>query len=215
MKIALIGGTGFIGSHILKELLDRGHEITSISRKADKIEHKNNKLKVVNIDVNDTDNLARALRNNQIVISAFNAGWDNPNLYDDHTNGCESIQMATRAANIRRYFVVGNAGSLFNGSTQLVDTDNFPAEMKDGAKASRDHFEKLRRETYLDWVYLSPPMEIDKNTTTGRTNKFRTGKDEPVVKEGVSSISVQDLAIAIADEVEDRKYSRQQFTVGY
>lgn len=213
MKVALIGATGFVGSQVLKELLNNNHEITAIARKTDKIEM-SDKLQPINIDITNTKALTEALRGNQIVVCAYNAGWDNPNLYKDYLVGYESIQKATRAANIRRLFVVGNAGSLYDGGKQLVDTDEFPEKMREGAKASRDHFDLLRRETFLDWVYLSPATDM-MTTAQERTGRFRVGRDEPVVKEGTSSISVQDLAMVIADEIENRKHSRQHFTVGY
>lgn len=215
MKVALIGATGFVGSHILKELLTREHEVTAIARNVEKIDIGETGLKAASIDVNDKEALTEILRDNSIVVSAFNAGWDNPDLYNDYLNGYESIQQAIRAANIRRYFVVGNAGSLYIGGKQLVDTPDFPEEMIQGAKASRDYFDKLRRETYLDWLYLSPQIEMNKDISVGRTGRFRTGRDEPIIKEGVASISVEDLAMAIVDEVESRKLSRQHFTVGY
>ncbi len=215
MKVALIGATGFVGSHILKELLSKEHEVTAIAHNVEKIDIGETGLKVASIDVNDKEALTEILRDNSIVVSAFNAGWDNPDLYNDYLNGYESIQQAIRAANIRRYFVVGNAGSLYIGGKQLVDTPEFPKEMIQGAKASRDYFDKLRRETYLDWLYLSPQIEMNKDISVGRTGRFRTGRDEPIIKEGVASISVEDLAMAIVDEVESRKLSRQHFTVGY
>lgn len=213
MKVALIGATGFVGSQVLKELLARDHEVAAIARNTDKIDVKAGKVKTVSVDITNTEALTEVLRGNSMVVCAFNVRWDNPNIYDDYLKGYESIQTAVRAANIRRFFVVGNAGSLYIGGTQLVDTDDFPTEMKEGAKASRDHFDKLRRETYLDWVYLSPPTQMNKDTE--RTGRFRIGRDEPIVKDGISSISVQDLAIVVADEVENRKHSRQHFTVGY
>lgn len=215
MKVALIGATGFIGSQVLKELLARDHEVTAIARNTDKIEVKDEKIKAVSVDITNTEALTKVLRGNSMVVCSFNAGWNNPNLYDDYLEGYESIQTAVRAANIRRFFVVGNAGTLYIGGTQLVDTNDFPKEMKDGARASRDLFDRLRRETYLDWVYLSPATEMNENIVSERTGRFRIGRDEPIMKDGISSISVQDLAIVVADEVDNRKHSRQQFTVGY
>lgn len=215
MKVALIGATGFIGSQILNELLAREHDVIAIARNTDKIDVKDGKVKAISVDITDTEALTEVLRGNTMVVCAFNAGWDNPNLYDDYLKGYESIQKAVRAANIRRFFVTGNAGSLYIGGTQLVDTADFPAQMKEGAKASRDHFEKLRRETYLDWVYLSPSTEMSKDVAAERTGRFRIGRDEPIVKDGISSISVEDLAMVVVDEVENRKHSRQHFTVGY
>ena len=82
MKVALIGATGFVGSQLLEELLSRDHEVTAIARNADKITVKNDKLTAVSVDIKDTDALTEVLRNNQMVISAYNAGWDNTNLYN-------------------------------------------------------------------------------------------------------------------------------------
>ncbi len=41
MKIGIIGATGKAGSRILKEALDRGHEVTAIVRNAAKITEEN------------------------------------------------------------------------------------------------------------------------------------------------------------------------------
>lgn len=217
MKIALIGATGFVGSRILEELLTReqDHEVIAIARNVEKIDVKNPKVKAVSVDVSDTAKLAEALKGCKVVINAFNAGWDNPNLYDDNMKGNASIQSAVRAANIRRYFVVGNAGSLYEGSKQLVDTDDFPKEMKEGAKASRDYAQILRRETYLDWVHLAPQVGMNESVKTGRTGRFRTGSEEPLVKDGTATISAEDYAVAVANEVEKKAYSRKSYTVGY
>jgi len=40
MKIALLGATGFVGSAILKEALERGHSVTAIVRDTGKLEKK-------------------------------------------------------------------------------------------------------------------------------------------------------------------------------
>lgn len=32
MKIAIIGATGFVGSEVLKEALNRGHQVTAVAR---------------------------------------------------------------------------------------------------------------------------------------------------------------------------------------
>jgi hypothetical protein len=48
-----------------------------------------------------------------------------------------------------------------------------------------------------------------------RTGKFRLGKDDLLVNDKGSSISFEDFAVALADEIETPKHSRQRFTVGY
>lgn len=69
------------------------------------------------------------------------------------------------------------------------------------------------RQAPFDWTYVSPSAEIDEGARTGR---FRTGTDQLLVDQhGRSSISMEDFAVAILDEVENPKFSRAGFTVGY
>jgi hypothetical protein len=65
----------------------------------------------------------------------------------------------------------------------------------------------------LDWTILSPAMTIAPGERTG---SYRTGTDQLVVDEnGKSEISTEDYAVALLDEVEHQRFSRQRFTVGY
>lgn len=216
-KVVLIGATGFVGSHILKELLDRNYEVIAVARDTDKVQVKNDKLTLLSIDVNNTEELAEGIKDATVVISAFNPGWSNPNIYDDYLKGAASIQAATRKAGIKRLIVIGGAGSLHDEKgKQLVDRDDFPAEIKAGATAVRDYLEELKRETYLDWEFFSPAIEMNASVDTGRTGKYELGTDKPVYRiDKRSIISVEDLAVVIVDEVENHKFSRQQFTAGY
>jgi putative NADH-flavin reductase len=79
MKIALLGATGFVGSALLKEALDRGHVVTAIVRHPGKLE-KREGLTAKAGDVYDTASFATLIRGNEVIISAFNPGWKNPNL---------------------------------------------------------------------------------------------------------------------------------------
>ena len=93
MKVALLGATGFVGSALLKEAFDRGHVVTAIVRHPEKLE-KREDLTAKAGDVYDTASLATLIRGNEAIISAFNPGWKNPNLYDDQVRGTASIIVA-------------------------------------------------------------------------------------------------------------------------
>ena len=58
-------------------------------------------------DVYDTASLAALIRGNDAVISAFNPGWKDPNLYDDQVRGTASIIDAIKDAGIKRVLWVG------------------------------------------------------------------------------------------------------------
>src|SRR5260370_13107578 len=89
MKLALLGATGFVGSALLKEALDRGHVGTAIVRHPEKVE-KREGLTAKAGDVYDTASITTLLRRNEAIISAFNPGWRNPTLYFDPLSGQQS-----------------------------------------------------------------------------------------------------------------------------
>ncbi|SFI96986.1 hypothetical protein SAMN04515648_2222 [Phyllobacterium sp. CL33Tsu] len=213
MKIALIGATGFVGTQILKEASSRGHVVTALVRNVDKVE-KRDGIKAVEADALNTADLAAKLKGNDIVISAYNPGWDNPDIKAVHIAGSKSITEATKQAGIKRLIVVGGAGSLrAPDGSQFVDGAAFPAEYKEGALGARQALEDLRSETALDWTFVSPPFEL---VPGERTGKYRQGKDEPVFSaDGKSTISTSDLAVAILDEAEKPAHAQERFTVGY
>ena len=79
--------------------------------------------------------------------------------------------------------------------------------------AGRDFLNALQRESQLEWTFLSPSALF---TPGDRTGKFRLGKDDLLVDaNGKSWISMEDYAIAMAEELETRNHSRRRFTVGY
>jgi len=211
MKIALIGATGFVGSAILNELANRGHEISAISRTAGT----NANVNWQQADISNVEELHKLLATNDAVISAYNAGWTNPNLYDDFLSGSKAIQQAVKKSGVKRFITIGGAGSLFVAEgLQAVDTPNFPKEYYAGATAARDYLNILKEETELDWAFFSPAFEL--LPSTERTGKYRLGLENPVFDaNNRSALSVADLAVVIADEVENPKHHQQRFTAAY
>ena len=213
MKIALIGATGFVGSAIVKEALDRGHEVTAIARHPEKLEA-HGKLRSVKGDVYNFDEVGRLVAGHGAVISAFNPGWTNPDIYKQQIKGTEAIIKGVKQAGVKRVLWVGGAGGLeVKPGVQSVDTPGFPKDWKQGSLATREALNLLRKEPSLDWSYLSPSADLSPGQRTG---KFRLGKDQLLTDaNGKSHISTQDYAMAMIDEVEKPAHIRQRFTVGY
>ena len=213
MKVALLGATGFVGSALLKEALDRGHIVTAIVRHPEKLE-KREGLTAKAGDVYDTTSLATLIQGNDAIISAFNPGWKNPNLYDDQVRGTASIIAAIKKAGIKRVLWVGGAGGLeVKPGVHVVDSPDLPNWVRPGSLATIDALDQLQKEPELEWSYLSPSAELK---TGQRTGKFRLGNDQLLVDPtGKSEFSVQDYAVAMIDELERPAHVRRRFTVGY
>ncbi|WP_382163493.1 NAD(P)-dependent oxidoreductase [Hydrogenophaga sp. ANAO-22] len=212
MKIALIGATGFVGSAVLTELLSRGHSVTALARHPDKLAAQP-RLQVVKTDVTDAAQVARAVAGHDAIVSAYNPGWSEPEIYRLFGLGYDGILAGAKQAGVLRVLAVGGAGSLeVAPGLQLVDTPEFPAEWKQGALAARDLLTRLRGEKELEWSFISPPIALAPGERTGQ---YRTGGDQllPGQGEAPAGISVADLAVAIVDEIETPKHTRQRFTV--
>ena len=213
MKIAVIGATGFVGSAILQEALQRGHEVAAIVRTPDKLTP-HAKLHPKKGDVYNEDEVVQLVTGHDAVISAFNPGWSDPDIYNQQVKGARSIINGVKKAGVKRLLFVGGAGSLeVKPGVQSVDLPEFPAEYKQGALATREALNLLRNEPSLDWSFLSPSADLFPGQRTG---KFRLGTDQLLADaKGESRISVEDYAMAMIDEVEKPKHIRRRFTVGY
>ena len=202
MKVALVGASGNGGSRLLAELSSRGHEVTAIARDPSKIAILP-RVSAQKGDVFDEPGLVRLLKGHDAVISALHFTASDPKL----------LIEAVKKSGVKRYFVVGGAGSLeVAPGVKLIDTPQFPAAHKAEATKGGEFLELLRKDKELDWTFLSPSAVIAPGERTG---KFRLGKDQLLTHDKGSNISWEDYAIAAVDELEKPAHIRERFTVGY
>jgi putative NADH-flavin reductase len=203
MKIAVIGASGNAGSRISAELARRGHSVTAIARHPEKIAAQAN-VTATRGDVMDQAGLARLLAGHDVAISSVHFLASDP----------AKLIGAAKESKVGRYLVVGGAGSLeVAPGVRLVTTPGFPVAYKAEAEKGAAFLDLLRAETELNWTFLSPSALF---TAGERTGKFRLGNDQLLTSaDGKSSISFEDFAVALADEIERPAHIRQRFTVGY
>ncbi|WP_095193119.1 NAD(P)-dependent oxidoreductase [Pseudomonas sp. Irchel 3A7] len=202
-NIAIIGATGRAGSQLLEEALRRGHSVTAIARDTSKIGLRAGVASKA-VDALDAAALQAAIAGHDVVISAAHFA----------TLPASAVIGPMKQAGVKRLLVVGGAGSLLlPDGTRVIDSAGFPAEYKAEASAGALFLENLRQEKELDWTFVSPSAEFVEGERSG---SFRIGEDDLLVsREGRSWITFADYAIAMLDEVEAPKHSRQRFTVGY
>ncbi|MDO4224463.1 MAG: NAD(P)H-binding protein [Bergeyella zoohelcum] len=217
MKVAVIGATGLVGSQVVKELANRNHQVVAIARNTEKILDHSNVEKIA-LDVNSPE-LAKHLQGVDVVVNSFNPGWSNPNLADDLAKGHENILKAIKEVNPSYFLVVGGAGSLFIApNVQLVDVPDFPKEVYPAANFVRNLLAELKPRTDINWAFISPAAMFAGNPeklSFERTGEYRLGTDDVLFdKDGnPADISVADLAVAIADDVEKKAHLHKRFTV--
>jgi len=214
-KITLIGASGFVGIAILNELLNRGHNVTAIVRNPEKIAITNDRLTIKVADVTDKSALVQLCKGSDAVISAYNPGWTNASIYEETLKNYPIILDSVKEAAVKRFLIVGGAGTLFCApGIRVVDSGVIPEAIMGGVKSLGEFYLNiLMKEDQIDWVFFSPAGSLEPGNRTG---KFRLGKDELIVdKQGNSHISVEDYAMAMVDEMENEVHHKERFTIGY
>jgi uncharacterized protein len=203
MKIVVIGASGNAGSRIAAELARRGHAVTAIARHPEKIAALPG-ITAKRGDVMDQASLAQLLAGHDAAISSVHFTASDP----------ARLIAAAKEARVGRYLVVGGAGSLeVAPGVRLVATPGFPVAYKAEAEKGAAFLDLLREEKELNWTFLSPSALF---VAGERTGEFRLGTDQLLTAaDGKSSISFEDFAVALVDEIERPAHIRRRFTVGY
>ena len=214
-NVVLIGASGFVGTAILNELLNRGNKVTAIVRNPEKVTVSNSNLSVVKADVSDVESIANTSKGKDAIISAYNPGWTNPNIYEETLKNYPLILQAAKQSGVKRLLIVGGAVTLFCApGLRVVDSGAIPESIMGGVKSLGEFYLNiLMNEHDIDWVSFSPAVSLEPGERTG---KFRLGKDDLIVDaDGKSHISVEDYAVAMVDELEKPAHHQERFTIGY
>jgi putative NADH-flavin reductase len=211
-KVVIFGGTGYAGSHIAREAIARGHQVTSYSRNppASQVEG----ITYHTGSIADPAVLAAAVPGaDEIVVATHGSDVDGKKLVEL----VPALIDAVNAEGARLSFVGGAGSSLLPDGTRLVDTPDFHEEWKAEALSHADVLAALRAAPEpLKWFYVSPAALFGSWSSFPTTGAYRIGGDHLVVKEdGSSQISGADFATAYVDEIEKSNHPRQRFTVGH
>ncbi|MEV0263095.1 NAD(P)H-binding protein [Streptomyces sp. NPDC050617] len=212
-KIALFGANGTIGSRVLREALDRGHQVTAVVRDPAKITETHERLTVTTGDVLDPASVAAVAAGQDVVISAVGGG--------DGPGHLATIEPAARAlvGGLRtlgdaapRLITVGGAGSLRTpDGKQVWDAEGLPEFLLQIMHAHGDALDFYRTVGDVRWTNVSPAATIEPGERTGT---YRTALDDLVTDaDGRSRISAEDYAVALLDEVEKPQHIGERFTV--
>jgi putative NADH-flavin reductase len=203
MKIAVIGGTGMVGSRIVAEAAARGHQVTSVSRKGDA--PPSGQVAVLKASATDLGAMEQLAAQHDVVVSAIGPSREpggNPSGFPD------TLVDLAAAVSEARLIVVGGAGSLLAApGVRLVDTPEFPEIYKAEALAGAASLEALTALPEAgEWSYLSPAPMIEPGERTGR---YVVADDVPAGE----TISAEDFAVALVDEIENPAHTGRRFTV--
>ncbi len=212
-RITVLGGTGYAGSHIAKEAAARGHDVLAVSRKApeDPVEG----VSYVSGDVLDEGFLKDLAAKSDLLMLALSPRGD---MQGRVIEAARTLIPVAAAAGVR-VGVIGGAGALrvSEGGPRLIDTEDFPEEIKPESFEMLDVLEALQAsEDSLDWFYIHPAAGFGSFHPGERRGAYRVGGEVLLSdSEGRSEISGADFALAILDEIEKPVHRRRRFSAAY
>ena len=212
MRVLLFGASGRIGQRIANELLDRGHEVTGVSRSGEVEGVEDEDFEAVAGDATDPDRVAELVSGHDAVASALGPTEDQD--VDVLPEMARAVVEGMGRTDVDRLVWTGGAGALeIEPGTRLIDSEQFPEAAEPVARAAIEALEFFRGTEDLDWLYVAPATFIEPGERTG---EYRTAEGELVVDEdGESYVTMEDFAIAFADELERGDRSRVTLGVGY
>ncbi len=212
MNITIFGASGQVGRRLVDESISRGHHITAVTRSGSTTDGQGS-ITWIAADARDSRVVARLAHGQDVVISATSG----PRHGGRELASTAEALLEGVGPSGARLVVIGGAGPLIvpgtDGRLVAEDPRFVPPPIQGVAQACVEQFGVLRHNSTVDWIYFGPSAEMVPGRRTGR---FRTGTSELIVDgEGRSSISLEDVAVAVLDEVEHPKYRQTAFTAGY
>ena len=211
-RITVLGGTGYVGAAVVAEARKRGHDVTAVSRTAPTSPVDD--VTYVEGSVLDTDVLERTTAGSDVVLVALSPRGDMAGKLEGVVQ--ELVQRLAAAST--RLGHVGGASSLLTeeGGPRLWDVteDQVPDEVKPEIRTGLDVLAMLEASPEsLDWFYVSPPQDFGSWLGTESKGAYVLGGDVLLRDaHGASTISADDLALAILDEIGTPAHHRARFT---
>ncbi|GFK32376.1 NAD(P)-dependent oxidoreductase [Vibrio cholerae] len=212
MKVAILGASGWIGSHLAAEAKMRGHEVVAVVRDPAKVTLKGVAVQQLDI-LNPESSLKSVLEGVDAVIASI--GGRAACNHEMVAKTAQRLLNELPQAGVARLLWVGGAGSLeVAPGVKLVTVPGFPEEYKGEALAQGEALEVFRASNSdVNWTFVSPAAEIFPGDKQGQ---YRVGGDQLLTdSEGNSRISVADYAVALIDELEYAEHPSQRIGVAY
>jgi putative NADH-flavin reductase len=207
MKVAVFGATGFSGRAILLEALKQGHDVSILVRDASKIKIKDQKLRIVEGNIMDSQVVASILHHQDAVIQCLGVGGKGdgkPTTFISEANKIIVDEMEKQK--VSRLIAMSNVGAGNSLSFQPWLFTNFilPYFMK-WLKViidDKNRMEPTIMNSELEWTIVRCPNIIDK-TPKGNVHPTLEGKGLKL------TVTLGDMAEFIIHQLTDSTYLRQ------
>jgi nucleoside-diphosphate-sugar epimerase len=207
MKVAITGGTGFIGRHLARDLVSRGHEVILIARG----QYKRNTQPVegaslLSLDTNDTVNLTRAFEGCDAVVHCAGTSVEDSKqtFYRLHVEGTRSAAIASENARVRKFVLVSYLNVRPNVKSEYHTTKWQGEEI---VRASKLNF------TILKAGLVYGPGDHLLNNLSNLFRKMPVFAAVGLKEKTVRLVAVEDLVDVIRASLDPDRFARQTVAV--
>lgn len=209
MKIAVTGGTGFIGGHLAQRLAAEAHEVVLLSRGSDRPEQpgaEKARMEFVSSDLSDPEVLAEALANCDAVAhcAGINRELGKQTYQTVHVEGTRNVVQAARRAGVKKIVLMSflrarpNCGSAYHESKWAA--------------------EEIVRGSGLDYTIIRAGMVYGRGDhmldhLSHALHTFPLFAMVGFKEKGIRPLAVEDLVEVLAAALVEKRLSRQTIAV--
>lgn len=203
MKIAIFGGTGRTGQHLVRQALEKGHQVVVLARNPDKLSIEDPGLNTIQGDVKDPQAVQKTVAGVEAVLSALGPTSNQPTF--EVSQGMSNILNAMKNEGVSRLVITAGAGVGDPNDTPKFFNHvmNFLLKlMARNVLADMSKVVEMTRASDLEWTVVRLPMLTD-DPKSGNVKVGYVGK-------GMGSrISRADIADFMLSQLTDQTYIRK------
>jgi NADH dehydrogenase len=149
MNVLVTGGTGFVGSHLTRELAERGHDVTALARTPDGADLHPDVETVVG-DVTARDSIEPAFEGQDAVVNLvslsplFKPKGGDERHFEVHLGGTENCLRAAEAQDVSKFVQMSALGADPDGDTHYI--------------RAKGEAERAVRDADVDWTIFRPSV---------------------------------------------------------
>ncbi|PHF10912.1 NAD(P)-dependent oxidoreductase [Bacillus wiedmannii] len=206
MKVCILGATGRVGSNIIKLALKDAAEVTALARDLNRIEIQHERLRVIEGNVLNENDIKKAIEGSDIVISAL--GTDRNGTL---AKSMPQIIKQMEEEGVHKIITIGTAGILQARTNLNLYRFQSAESKRKMTTAAEDHLAayKILSSSNLCWTVVCPTHLIDGDVT----GVYRTEKD--VLPGGGVKITVGDTAQFTWNLCSENKYENSRVGISY